>query len=566
MLWCTQLEEQTTNNKQLNKSTLNRNLKGQLQMFKKISVFLLATAMLLSVPACSMPDNIFADGTQTVDEQNDSNSMSDIYDFEFTLGEQKFQLPVNYGAFSSRGWKISEAAESVTEEQDAKTKTETKVYSADSELEPDEYSDYLPLVQKEAVINARFYNDSKQTKSISDCKVIGIRLDADNDNVPSFTLQANDLSVGSKYDSVLNACGKPSYVECSLKSTGDIVSINDVEFIKTDEETVSTLYYKLNDHSFLSFELGELKGVSNSVVTITVENDYPYEKPYDYSKELKYKTESIDLYKGPNLLGKQFSDFAFKYEGNLYTLPIPVRKMIDNGWEFVRGYGERVPMGTTVDGLIMRKGNLAVSMMIHNYDTKYAHTAINCYAVSLEACLTGPNASVLLSKGITLGSTEKQLIDALGKDYAKTHTVADDAEEVIDDTAAKGAKAAATDNQEPDKYEIPNMPDYYIEKTVGEEYTVYSYVMPDDVPTITLPVSITDIGDTGADLLGGIRKHIDVYVSNETHLIHKFYLQNCPEYIVDENKIIEEQLEAQRKKEKEEWEKQQKEQAENNNG
>ena len=95
-------------------------------MFKKISVFLLATAMLLSVPACSMPDNIFADGIQDADDQIDSNSMSDIYDFEFTLGGQEFQLPVNYSAISSRGWKISEAAESATEDQDTETQTETQ--------------------------------------------------------------------------------------------------------------------------------------------------------------------------------------------------------------------------------------------------------------------------------------------------------------------------------------------------------------------------------------------------------------------------------------------------------
>ncbi len=112
-------------------------------------------------------------------------------------------------------------------------------------------------------------------------------------------------------------------------------------------------------------------------------------------------------------------------------------------------------------------------------------------------------------------------------------------------------------------YEVPDMPGCYIEKTVGEEFTVYSCVMPDDVPTITLPVSITDIGDTGAELLGNVRKHIDIYIDNSTHHIFRFYLQNCPEYVVDEAKIIEEQMEAQRKKEKEEWEKQQKEQ---NNG
>ena len=190
---------------------------------------------------------------------------------------------------------------------------------------------------------------------------------------------------------------------------------------------------------------------------------------------------------------------------------------------------------------------------MHNYDTKYAHTAVNCYAVSMEACLTGPNVDVMLFKGVSLGSTENALVDAFGKDFVKKHPLVDEEGNYLE-------------NAESFRYDVPDMPDCYIEKTVGEEYTLYSCVMPDDVPTITLPVSITDIGDTGAELLGDIRKHIDIYVTNDTHLIYRVYFQNCPEYVVDENKIIEEQMEAQRKKEKEEWEKQQKEEAEKNKG
>ena len=41
-------------------------------------------------------------------------------------------------------------------------------------------------------------------------------------------------------------------------------------------------------------------------------------------------------------------------------------------------------------------------------------------------------------------------------------------------------------------------------------------------------------GDTGADMLGEVRKHIDIYVDNQSHLITRIYMQNCPEYIVDE--------------------------------
>ncbi len=526
-------------------------------MFKRISVFLLAIALLMSVTAC-MPDAIFADDVTSGSEHSGSRDAADIYSFKFLLGEEDIELPVKYIVISARGWKISETAETADDDEtapnaDAK-KEDAKVYTAESVLESGEYSDYLPLSKGESVITARFYNDTDKQQSITDCKVVGIRLDAEYGTVPSFVIHKDDLSIGSRYDDVKESCGTPTYVERALRSTGEIAEINDVKLIDTEEETVSTLYYKLAEHSFISFVIDTLNNVPKSVVTVTIENDAePYE-PYDYSRELKYKSDSVDLYKGPNLLGKTFFDLSYKFEGNLYTLPIPVRRLIDDGWEFISNYGERIPMGTTADGLVMRKGNQAIKLMVHNYDTKYAHTAINCYAVNMEACLTGPNVSILFAKGVTLGSTEKDLVTALGKDFVKKHPVVDE-------------EGNYSENAESFRYDAPDMAGCYIEKTVGDEYTVYSCVMPDDVPTITLPVSITDIGDTGVDLLGGIRKHIDIYVANDTHIVYKFYLQNCPEYVVDENKIIEEQLEAQRKKEKEEWEKQQKEKeaAENKN-
>lgn len=520
-------------------------------MIKKISVFLLAIALLISVPACSMPDAIFADNVNSGEDINHSGDSADVFSFIFNLGELQIELPVYFGVLSSRGWRISEAVERAEDEPAAVP--DAKVYTVDSTLEAGEYSEYLPLAKGDSIITAKFYNDGKSQKKITDCKVVGIRLDAEYENVPEFLLHKDNLSIGCQYDDVISACGDPSYTEKTLGSTGELVSINDVEFLETEEKTVLTLFYQLTEHSFISFELNSLNNVENSVVGITIENDMETYKPYDYSKEFRYKPDNIDLYKGPNLLGKQYTDFAYKYEGNLYTLPMPVRKLLENGWEFVRGYGERIPVGTTMDGLIMRKGNVALKLMVHNYDTQYAHTAVNCYAVSMEACLTGPNVNILLFKGVTLGTSEKSLVESFGKNYLKTHTIVDEEGNYID--APKY-----------DKYEMPDLPGCYIEKTVGEEYTLYSCVMPDDVPTITLPVSITDIGDTGADLLGDIRKHIDIYIDNNSHLIYKFYLQNCPEYVVDEAKIIEELMEAQRKKEKEEWEKQQKEKAEKNNG
>ncbi len=530
-------------------------------MLKKITALLLAISILGSIQACSMPDAIFGDDAFRKEEETGAVAALDIYSFDLMLDGEKYELPINFSALSSKGWSIQEPAPA--EEGDTTAQEEqTPAYTAESTLEPDAYSDYVPVEKMGLVLGVKFWNPDRSAAPLTSCRVVGLRLDPSYGKQPPFSIHEHEMGVGSPYEKVIDLCGKPSYIMNNLP-TGELQSINNVKFFDTDEPTSPTLIYKLDDHSQFIFTMNGTEGTEKAVVSLVMENNAEKEEEYDYNKEIRYKPEAIDLYKGPNLLGKTFSEFSFKYDGNLYTLPIPVRKLLDDGWQFVRGYGERVPPGTTADGVIMRKGNTAITLKVHNYDMKYALTAVNCYAISLDAALTGPNVDILLSKGITLGSTEKELVAAFGKEYAKTHAVP---ERTTNEEAGEGGeKQPVTINVgETDKYEFADMPGVYIEKNVGEEFTVYSYVMPDDVPTVTLPVSITDIGDTGAALLGDVRKHIDVYVDNSNGLVTRFYLQNCPEYIVDEAKIIEQQMEEARKKEHEEWLKQQEEQESSN--
>ena len=527
-------------------------------MIKKISAFIIAVALLGSVVSCSMPDTIFAEDGLKKQTDDQSEETNDIFDFSFQLEGQRFELPLAYSAFSSRGWKLSEATE---ETEEATGEENGKVYSPDTVLEPGEYSGYLSAENKGHIVELKFCNQKNKAAKLDSCHVVGIRLQEG----PAFEM-TDGVKIGSRYDELATVFGRPSYVKSCLKSTGELVSINDVLFMETEEDTVQTLYYTLTEHSAFSFEFGEYEGNSNAVVSITIDNDTPEEKSYDYTKDLRRMSESVKLYKGPSLLGKTFSDFAFKYEGNLYTLPIPVKKMIDDGWSFARGSSIRVQRGTTAEGVVLRKGNAAVNVLVHNYDLKYARTPINCYAVSLSACVDGPNVSLLMPKGITLGSDEQELIEAFGKEYAKTQETEDETDAKAADAKAADTKAAnnkAADAKASDektavagvgtteRFDIPDLEGCYIEKTIHEDETVYSYVMPDDVPSVALPVSVTDVGDTGSQLLGEIRKHIDVYVSNVNHAVVKVTMQNCPEYIVDENEIIEQQMEAARKLEEE---------------
>lgn len=533
-------------------------------MFKKIFALLLAAALLGSTVACSMPDTIFAEDALSQEQETEETDAVNLYDFTFTLGDQAYELPMSYSALSARGWKLSDAEENADDAaapaNNRNAAPEKKVYTPDTVMEADEYSDFIPAEMSGTLAEIRFHNSGNRSAKLSDCDMVGIKIAADGGELHDFKL-VGDVALGSRYDSVLEMYGKPSYIEYHLPTTDELAAINDVDFIETDDEKVGTLYYTLTEHSMVSFELGDYQEQSSRIVCISLNNDVKPERKYDYSKDLKITPKELELYNRPSLLGKKFSDFAFKYEGNLYTLPIPVQKLVSDGWVFVRGSAERVPIGTTMDGVIMRKGNMAVSFMVHNYDMKKAQTPINCFAVSLSASVTGPNVSLLMPKGITLGSSEEDLVLAFGKEYAASQGVStqknDDEEPAEEEALVEGTE----------RFYFPeSAADWgcYLDKTVTADYTVYSIVMADDVPSVTLPVSITDIGDTGANLLGDVRKHIDMYVDNRNHKVVKAYMQNCPEYIVNEAEILEQQMLEAEKKAQEEKEKEEAEKAKNN--
>lgn len=535
-------------------------------MFKKVSAFLIAAALIGGVTSCYMPDTIFSDNAFEDNSDTTEEKKISVYDFEFDLSGVEYQLPVNYSVISARGWKLTDdepeasdddasdlpAADTDTQSKQSEQSEEKSTYKSDTIMQPGEYSDYVPVERSSEYIALKFYNDGKKPRQLDECLVVGIMVEPGGKEPVDFSLHG-DITLGKTYEEVVTTYGKPSYTKDIVSSSGEFAAINDIAFIddydEDSDDLTRTLYYSVADTSVVSFELGDYEGKSDSVVRITMDNTDSTEEEYDPSKDLKIRSSVINLYKSPNLLGKTFDDFAFKYENVLYTLPMPVQKLIDDGWVFVRGAADRIPIGTTRSGVIMRKGNLAMEIIVHNYDLKRAQAPINCYAVSLSASVVGPNVKILMPKGVTLGSDYSELVTAYGDEYAELSGYIEESEQEQDGQTAENEGKAETKEKEinvgsTEKYELTKQEGCTIVKTVEEDYTLYSYIMPDDVPTITLPVSITDIKDPHSDLLGENRKRIDVYVSNVNDKILKIYLQNCPEYYVNEAEIFEQQMEA----------------------
>ncbi len=533
-------------------------------MFKKVSAILAAAAMLCGLSACYMPDTIFPEQLFETEEDAALKDELSIYTFSFNLGNAEYQLPMHYTVLSSRGWKLlgseetegDDAASDLTAPTVAATadETENKIYLPDTVMQPGEYSSYVHADRASEYVALQFYNDSKAPKKVSDCMVTGVRVEIGSDDLPNFSFE-DDITLGTPYETIVTTFGKPSYVEDIVSATGEIAAIDDLAFIDDydpeSSDLTRTLYYSVSDHATVAFELGEYEKEDQAAISITMENQYEVEDHYDYTKDLKTRPSVVRIFKDPSLLGKSFSDFAFKYENNLYTLPMPVKTLVDDGWSFVRGAAQRVPPGTTQDGIVMHKGNLAMTILVHNYDMKRAQPPVNCFALSLSADVQGPSVKILMPKGVTLGSDYNDLATAFGKEYKRLAEYQDPENMTDEEKAAADAAFIAQPAGITETYELTEDEGCSIVKTVDEDYVIFSYIMPDDAPSIELPVSITDIKDPNASLLGEHRKHIDVYLSKRNGKIVRIELQNGPEYVVNEVEIVEQQLEAAEKAAKE---------------
>ena len=190
-------------------------------MFKKISAILIAAALLGGMTACYMPDSIFSDSAFATDEEDLVSDELSLYDFKFSLNDVEFELPMNYGVISSRGWKIASEPEEETDgaasdlpaETTKKTtadnaqESEEKEYKADTLMEPGEYSDYVAVERAGEQIGLKFYNDSKRSLALEKCLVVGIAVEKGDGDSSEFTING-DITVGKSYEEVATTYGR----------------------------------------------------------------------------------------------------------------------------------------------------------------------------------------------------------------------------------------------------------------------------------------------------------------------------------------------------------------------
>jgi|GEM_PF-1505914 len=350
---------------------------------KKILLLLSLIVPVLSFVACSkiFPKKTVPTTTQKQTESVDikktegtkktaSGTVSDdLYKYEVLINGIAYSLPTSFSTFEKNGWVGTDFVKST--------------------LAPNKYKiAYLKNGEQEMMINIA--NFGMDVSPLSKCYVGEVTIDSQNIKKGTTISIAKGITIGSTYDQVIAAYGKPS-----SEYKGD---------------TLVKLTYKSGDYS--NYEIST-DSKTKKVYSIKLENLVPPVEAQTKSTDTTLPAV-VKNYKAPSSVGKDLLSFQVKYGGNFYKLPVPITELIKNGWVLTSDSSKVIAAKSSAVGVKLRKDNQVLRTQIENYSDK-GEPLNHCFATYIEYYNNGAMIPLELPKGITEKSSIDQVIAAYGK-------------------------------------------------------------------------------------------------------------------------------------------------------
>lgn len=302
----------------------------------------------------------------------------DLYDFQLSIDGTVYQFPMFYSDFEALGWEY---------DGDNTQTLSSNQYTTSDVWEKDGFKAY-----------ARFANLSVNTVPISESMVAGFKLD-------KYYLKDCDWEIflpgGIQYG-VSNADDiKAAYGEPSSDYDGDLYYSMTYELDHYREIKLNV--YK-EENALLDVELlnlVELEGVDNSI-----------------NEEVP---ELVKAYQAPKSLGDDFYAYTVQMEGVVYSLPCPVSVLLENGFTLDKAGSDSEVASGGVGWVNLMYHNQKLHTMVKNY-ADYATTVENCFAVSMESSVNGPEFDLVIPGGIKVGDSEEAVKKATADFHCESET------------------------------------------------------------------------------------------------------------------------------------------------
>ncbi|MBU3129304.1 hypothetical protein LGL55_14010 [Clostridium tagluense] len=346
---------------------------------KKILLVLSLIVLVLSFAACKkkvaikpVPEkapNVASKKTEDTTNPASGTISDDLYKYEVLVNGIAYSLPTSFSTFEKNKW--------VGADFDKST------------LNPNQYKIEYPK-NGEQTLMIHIANFGTDVSPISKCHVGGITINSDNKKNGTTIYIAKKITIGSTYDQVIAAYGKPSN-----EYKGD---------------TLTKLTYKSGTYSNyeISFDTKNKK-----VSSIKIENLVSPAKAETTSVDTKLPAV-VKNYKVPSSVGTDLLSFQVKYGGTFYKLPVPITELIKNGWVLQSDSAKVLAAKSSTVGIELRKNNQVLRTQIKNYSDK-GEPIKYCFATYIEYYNNGAMIPLELPKGISEKSTIEQVIAAYGK-------------------------------------------------------------------------------------------------------------------------------------------------------
>lgn len=302
----------------------------------------------------------------------------DLYDFQLSIDGTVYQFPMFYSDFEALGW--------VYDGDNTRTLSSNQ-YTTSEVWEKDGFKVY-----------ARFANLSVNTVPFSESMVAGFKLD-------KFNLKDCDWEIflpgGIQYG-VSNADDiKAAYGEPSRDHDSDLYysMTYELDFYREIKLNVYKEENALLDVEMLN--LVELEGADNSI-----------------NEEVP---ELVKAYQPPKSLGDDFYAYTVQMEGVVYSLPCPVSVLLENGFTLDKAGSDSEVASGGVGWVNLMYHNQKLHTMVKNY-ADYATIVENCFAVSMESSVNGPEFDLVIPGGIKVGDSEEAVKKATANFHCESET------------------------------------------------------------------------------------------------------------------------------------------------
>lgn len=286
----------------------------------------------------------------------------DLYDFQVSIDGTVYQFPMWYSDFEALGWKYDGDN---TQTLSSNQYTLTEVWKKDG-----------------VRVYTRFANLSMNTVPFSESMVAGITLEDYyvKDSGWEIIMPGGIQWGVSNADDIIAAYGDPSNDydgDLYYKLTYDYDWYREISlYVYKDDDTLKKIEIE---------NMVELEGADNSV-----DETVP-----DLVKE----------YTAPKSLGDDFYAYTAELEGVVYSLPCPVSVLLENGFTIDTSKSDEVVAAGRSGWVNLRYNNQTLHTMVENY-ASYATTIENCFVITMESSIYGPEFDLVFPGNIKVGDPE----------------------------------------------------------------------------------------------------------------------------------------------------------------